>query len=123
MKTNAGEYCFVVEDLDDQAFEIEILPSDDRAREHFQSVWQRLSMAAEWFYKKEYPPAPEWVTWKPWKWCDDKREAYEPRQKFVAWCGASLVGILNVWPQFPSVMDIGLYKRLPICFFVAKAGK
>ena len=47
------------------------------------------------------------MAWRPWKWCDDKREAYEPRQKFVAWCGSSLAGILNVWPRFPSVFEEG----------------
>ena len=43
VNTNAGKYCFAVEDRDGVAFEIEILPSDDRAREHLQSVWQRLA--------------------------------------------------------------------------------
>ncbi len=107
VKTNAGKYCFAVEDRDGEAFEIEILPSDDRAREHLQSVWQRLATCAEWYYKKENPPPPGWVAWRPWKWCDDKRDFYEPRQKFVAWCGSSLAGILNVWPRFPSVFEEG----------------
>jgi hypothetical protein len=105
--TSHEEHCFVVEDHDGQSFELEFLPSDSQAREHFQSVWQRLAKCVDWYYKKEQPPAPEWAAWKPWQWCDDKREAYAPRQKYVAWCGSNLAGILNVWPGFPSMHEAG----------------
>jgi 8-oxo-dGTP pyrophosphatase MutT (NUDIX family) len=53
-----------------------------------------------------------WVAWRPWNWCDDKREAYALRKKLVAWCGSSLAGILNVWPRFPSVFQEGRHTSI-----------
>lgn len=47
MSMGAAEYCFVVEDAKGASFELDIMPSDHRAKQHFQSVWQRLSMAVE----------------------------------------------------------------------------
>src|SRR4051812_7291993 len=107
MAPDEGEFCFVIEDGEGRSYELEVRSSDDRARDHFQSVWQRLAMGTEWFYNKECPPSPEWVQWKPWKWCDDKRADYAPRQKFVGWCGPHLAGLLNVWPGFPSPHQAG----------------
>ena len=42
---------------------------------------------------------PGWVGWQPWKWCDDRRTPYQPRQKFVAWCGNNQAGILSRPPR------------------------
>ena len=107
MSMGAAEYCFVVEDAKGASFELDIMPSDHRAKQHFQSVWQRLSMAVEGMNKIETLVVPGWVAWQPWKWCDDKRVAYQPRQKFVAWCGSNQVGILNVWAGYESVHEPG----------------
>jgi hypothetical protein len=97
----------VVEDAKGDSFELDILPSDGRAKQHFQSVWQRLSLAVEGVHKIEKVALPGWAGWQPWKWCDDQRAAYQPRQKFVAWCGSNQVGILNVWAGFDSVHEPG----------------
>ena len=105
--TPAPQYCFVVEDAQGDSFELDIVPSDDRAKQHFQSVWQRLSLAVEGMHKLERLALPGWAGWQPWKWCDDQRVAYQSRQKFVAWCGSNQVGILNVWAGFDSVNEAG----------------
>ncbi len=31
-----------------------------------------------------------------------EQHGYEARQKVVAWCGANLVGFLNLWAGFPA---------------------
>jgi hypothetical protein len=97
----------VVEDARGDSFELDVVPSNDRAKQHFQSVWQRLSLAVDGMHKIENLDLPGWVGWQPWKWCDDRRVAYQPRQKFVAWCGTAQVGILNVWAGFDSVHEAG----------------
>ncbi len=107
MMNSAPEYCFVVEDDKHNSFELEITLADDRAKKHFQSVWQRLSNAVDGLGKIEGITLPAWAEWTPWKWCEDNREAYQPRQKYVAWCGSNLVGILNVWLNFESSCDPG----------------
>jgi hypothetical protein len=104
---SAPEYCFVVEDARGDSFEMEILPSDERAKKHFQSVWQRLSLAVEGLHKQESLPVPAWTNWQPWKWCEDKRVEYRPRRKYVAWCASNQVGLLNVWAGFPSKHEAG----------------
>ncbi|MGL6074451.1 MAG: GNAT family N-acetyltransferase [Fimbriiglobus sp.] len=100
-------YSFVVEDTKGDSFELEIAAADERAKQHFQSVWQRLSLAMEGFHKIEKEPLPGWAEWQPWKWYDERREAYQPRQKYVAWCGNVVVGILNVWAEFSSIHQPG----------------
>jgi hypothetical protein len=105
--STAPIYCFVVEDAQGDPFELEILPTDERAKQHFQSIWQRLAMALEGVQKIEKIDLPGWASWQPWKWCVDKRSAYLPRQQFVAWCGPNQIGILNLWPDFDSVHDSG----------------
>ncbi len=96
------DYCFVALDSKDRSFELDITESDDRVKKHFQSVWQRLSGAVEQFHKTDDSTPPAWVTWAPWRWCE-QRDDYAARQKFVAWSGSHLVGFLNVWRDFPSV--------------------
>ena len=44
VKTNAGEYCFAVEDRDGEAFEIEILPSDDLSFTHISLLTEVLTV-------------------------------------------------------------------------------
>jgi hypothetical protein len=96
-------YSFVVEDAKGDFFELDITAYDNRAKQHFQSVWQRLSLALDGVRKIETLTMPGWVGWQPWKWCEDRRPAYQPRQTFVAWCGDNQTGILNVWAGFDSV--------------------
>jgi GNAT superfamily N-acetyltransferase len=103
----APVHCFVVEDAGGTSYELDIARVADRAKQHLQSVWQRLSLAVETWGKIESLVVPGWTQWKPWKWCDDTRAAYQPRQQFVAWCGNTLAGILNVWPGFASVHEAG----------------
>jgi len=95
------ESCFAVEDsIDGEYFALEFEEVGERAQEHLQSVWQRLNLALDSHAKKEELAAPNWLSWSPWKWTTDKREAYANRQKYVGWCGSQLAGILNVWPNF-----------------------
>lgn len=105
--TPAPEYCFAVQDTRGDAFELEIHPHDERAKSHFQSVWQRLSATVEAMHKLEQQPLPGWAKWQPWKWCDDKSMAHQPRQKFVAWCGSNQAGFLNVWAGHDSAHESG----------------
>ena len=103
----AADFCFVALDPAGQAFELEIVPSDDRAKQYFQTVWQRMSGAVENFHKLSDSQPPGWAAWTPWKWCEDKRTDYAARQKYVAWSGPHLVGLLNVWADFPSIHQSG----------------
>ena len=113
--------CFAVEvSIDGQFFALEFEEVGERAQEHLQSVWQRLTLAVDSHAKKESIEGPNWLSWSPWKWTTDKREAYADRQKYVGWCGSQLAGILNVWPEFtPEATEIafatGLYIEHVAC--------
>lgn len=99
--SGADQHCFVVRDAKENAyFEVDFALVDDRAQKYLQSVWQRLSLALENYCKIGGQDIPAWVTWTPWKWTEDKRIAYQPRQKFAAWSGPNLLGILNLWNGF-----------------------
>ena len=75
------ESCFAVEDsIDGQYFALEFEEVGERAQEHLQSVWQRLNLALDSHAKKEELAAPNWLSWSPWKWTTDKREAYAERR-------------------------------------------
>ncbi|WP_162660100.1 hypothetical protein [Tuwongella immobilis] len=103
------DYCFVVEvatdDQEWQSVELDIHEHDEAAKGQYLGVWQKLCQALQKHHELgKRPPAPEWAAWKPGEWCDQKH-GYESRLKFVATCGANLVGFLNCWPNVPSVYD------------------
>jgi hypothetical protein len=98
-----SDYCFVVEDPDGNSVLVEFRPHDDIARQQYLGIWNKLSQAVQKHHQlSKGPPAPEWTTWKPWEWCDQRR-GYENRQAVVAWCGDHLIGFLNLWADFASI--------------------
>lgn len=103
-----SDYCFVVvEEPSLRSAVLEIRAYDDVAKQHFQSVWQRLYAGLQGHHKTCQRPAPLWTSWKPWDWCEEKKPGYEGRSKYVAWCGDIPVGFLNVWTDFSSVHSPG----------------
>lgn len=103
-----ADYCFaVVEEASGRFAELEVRPYDDRTKQQFQSVWQRLCVALQGHHKICTRAAPAWTTWKPWDWCEERKPGYEGRIKYAAWCGDMLAGFLNVWADFPSAHQAG----------------
>ncbi len=104
--TQGDDYCFVVKDPEERSVALEMREHDDLAKQNYLTVWQKLSLALQKHHQlgKTTDP-PEWTTWKPGEWCDQKH-GYEKRQKYVAWCGNNLVGFLHVWPDFPSAHQL-----------------
>jgi hypothetical protein len=102
----AADFCFaVIEEATRRSVELEVRESNDGAKRHFQSVWQRLYVAVQEHHKICGRSAPEWSSWKPWDWCQEKKPGYEGRIKFTAWCGDAPAGFLNVWAGFPSAHE------------------
>lgn len=102
----AEDYCFVVKEPDDRSVLVEVRLHDEAAKKQFLGVWQKLGQAVQKQGDLGGPPAPGWAAWKPGEWGEQQR-GYEGRQKWVAWCGNNLVGILNVWPGFGSFHEPG----------------
>ncbi len=102
-----SDYCFVVEDPERSAFLLEFRPHDDRAKQQYLGVWQKMSQALQKHHQLGGGvAAPEWTAWKPGEWCDQRR-GNENRQQVVAWCGDNLVGFLSIWPNCPSACQPG----------------
>lgn len=100
---NSADYCFaVIEEASDRSVELEIRRYDDVAKQHFQSVWQRLYTALQNHSKICNRAVPGWALWKPWEWGEQRKTGYEPRNKLAGWCGDIPVGFLNVWADVPS---------------------
>jgi len=103
-----ADYCFVaVEMSSGRMVELTLRAYDGEAKQHFQSVWQRLYGALQNHHKNCNRSAPAWAAWKPWDWCEERKPGYEGRIKYVAWSGDIPVGFLNVWDGFPSVHQPG----------------
>jgi hypothetical protein len=64
-----------------------------------------MANALENFYDLAGTPgdAPGWVKWSVDKWAEDQK--LTGRQKFLAWSGQELVGLLNLWAAQPSAAD------------------
>ncbi len=103
-----SDYCFVVENPDKKSVLLEIRPHDDLARQYYLGVWQKMSQALQKRHQLAGTAAPEWTTWKPGEWCDQRR-GNENRQQLVAWCGDDLAGFLNLRPNHPSVFQTDKY--------------
>lgn len=102
------DYWFVVVDADsNRSVEIDIRPYDESAKTQFQSVWQRLFSALREHYKLCRRPLDEWMSWRPWDWCEERKPGYEARMKYAAWAGDIAVGFINVWRDFPSAHNAG----------------
>jgi hypothetical protein len=101
-----SDYCFVVEDPDKNSVLLEVRPHDDAAKQRYLGVWQKMSQALQKRHQLVGTTVPEWTTWKPGEWCDQRR-GNENRQQLVAWCGDDLAGFLNVWPDHLSVFQTG----------------
>jgi len=100
------DYWFVVVDEESKrSVEIDIRPYDEGAKFQFQSVWQRLYGALKEHHKLCGRPVDEWMTWRPWDWCEERKPGYDARTKYAAWAGDITVGFLNVWRDFPSAHD------------------
>jgi hypothetical protein len=80
-------------------------PCADVGVMHLRRVWRKMANALENFHELAGTPdaAPGWVKWKVDQWAEDHRLA--GRQKFLAWCGPELVGLLNLWADQPSAAD------------------
>ena len=103
-----ADYCFVIfEEVSGRSVELDVHAYDDGARQHFQSVWQRLYAGLQGHHKICDRPAPGWTTWKPWDWGEERKPGYEGRIKYAAWCGDVPVVFLNVWADFPSAHQPG----------------
>ena len=101
-----ADYCFVIlEGASGRSVELVVRGFDDQARDHFQSVWQRLYLGLQSHHSSCGRPAPSWTAWKPWDWCAERKPGYEARLKYVAWCGDLPVGFINVWPSFQSPLQ------------------
>jgi hypothetical protein len=100
------KYQFVVENSAGQAVGIDFREHDDAAKQQYVGVWHKLAQAVQKHHQLTRSAVPGWTTWKPGEWCDQQR-GYEQRQKVVAWCGANLVGFLNVWPGFGAIHSPG----------------
>lgn len=105
--TKDTAYLFAVEDAEGKSFRLDIRPYDEQARPHFQSVWKRLYGALAAHHKECQRQGPEWLTWAPWDWCEEKKPGFERRVKYVAWCGNLPIGFLNVWSGVPSAHVAG----------------
>lgn len=102
-----ADYEFVVQRAPDEWYVLDILQHEDKARDHYRHVWEKLASVLRKYHGMiEREPAPAWVSWKPGDWCEQQR-GYEGRRKYVAWCGDSVVGFLNVWSGFPSQQQPG----------------
>jgi hypothetical protein len=99
-----SDYSFVVEDPQRNAVLLEVRPHDERAKQYYLGVWQKLCQALQKRHQLAGTAAPEWTTWKPGEWCDQRR-GNEKRQQFVAWCGDDLAGFLNLWPDHLSAFQ------------------
>ncbi len=98
-----ADFCFViVEEATGSSVELDIRESDDVAKRHFESVWQRLYGSLQKHHEICGRPSPGWTSWKPWDWCRETKPGYEGRVKYTAWCGDAPAGFLNVWENFPS---------------------
>lgn len=67
------------------------------------NVWEKMYTALRNFHDQtadDSGPPPSWVYWKLSDWSRDKK--ISDRQKFAAWAGNLLVGILNTRPGYPS---------------------
>lgn len=105
--TAGSPYEFVIQD-DAQAWHrLDFHSYDAAAKPWFSSVWQRMTAALATAHRQADSTAPDWVQWKPWDWCEQKRPGYESRQTIVAWCGPQVAGFLNVWCGVPSQFDRG----------------
>ena len=103
-----ADYLFVaIEEPSGQPTQLEVRAYDDGAKQHFQSVWQRLYKGLQGHHKICSRAAPPWAAWQPWDWCEEKKTGYEGRIKYVAWCGDIPAGFLNVWVDFPSAHQPG----------------
>jgi hypothetical protein len=103
-----ADFCFVaIEIRSNRPVELTVREYDGAAKEHFQSVWQRLYGALQKHHKTCKRPPPSWTDWKPWDWCEERKTGYEGRIKYAAWNGDIPAGFLNVWDGFQSVHQSG----------------
>jgi hypothetical protein len=102
-----SDYIFAIMNEQKQVFPLTFEAADLRAKEHFQSIWQRLKSSVEEHFKilartDSSAKPPLWCSWKTWDWCLSARPADAPREMVVAWCGSRMVGFLSFWKDFPS---------------------
>lgn len=83
MTNNGAAFEFVVQDHSGEWFLLDIRPYDAAAKPWFASVWQRTSAALAAAHQQTDSPAPAWLQWKPWDWCERKRPGYEDRDTLV----------------------------------------
>lgn len=85
---------------------LNICTQDELCTKLLSGVWEKMFTALRNFHEHtadDNGPAPGWVHWKLSDWSRDKKIVQ--RQKFAAWAGSSLVGILNTRPAYPSYID------------------
>jgi hypothetical protein len=88
------------------SFILDIVPQDEDCKKMFNGVWGRMSLALKTFHENANagsPPA--WTRWKLADWFEQKNVS--DRQKFAAWIGPIVVGMLNVRAPFRSPYDSG----------------
>jgi hypothetical protein len=101
---DASDYDFSAE-YGSQFVRVLFEPCDGRGVQYLRHVWRRMAYALEQFHVLAGTPdaAPGWVKWNVDKWAEDQKLA--DRQKFLAWTGSELVGLLNLWAGQPSPSD------------------
>ena len=105
------EYRFVAQAPDESAsseqwVQLAIRPQDESCSRLLGNVWEKMFSALRNFHDQtpdDNGPPPGWVYWKLSDWSRDKKIV--DRQRFAAWAGSSLVGILNTRPDYPSQAD------------------
>ena len=102
-----GQFEFVVQDSSETWHRLTFRFYDATAKPWFSTVWQRMATALSTAHQQANSKEPDWVKWKTWDWCEQKRPGYEARQVIVAWCGPQVAGFLNVWGGFASQFDEG----------------
>lgn len=91
---------------EDRAVELRILVQDDHCAAQFRKVWTKMYAALKGYHEAiDSSSAPGWVNWKPTDWYEGKKVT--DRQRFAAWAGETLVGFLNVRPDYPSYWSPG----------------
>jgi hypothetical protein len=95
-----------VPEAERESFILEIVPQDADCQKMFRGVWGRMSLALKTFHEEGgQGQAPEWTRWKPGDWYEQKDAT--DRQRFAAWVGPAVVGMLNVRPEYPSAYEQG----------------